>query len=269
MTVPKPSPPRGWYADPAGAHAWRWWDGERWTDDLHAFSTDRSAPLTESLAAERRAAGRLVPTGLVLVAVAVVLGSVLRAFDVTWLSATWHWFGHAVTVLKQGGSASSLPPAPVRNQAISVLATFVVLPLEVVAVVMVLSFQYRAALAAKALGLPQRLNPVFGIISWFIPLASFILPWVAWSDLLPRSHPVRRQVLVAWVAVVDIQVLSLAAFGAATVSSTLVGVCSAAQIVGVGIILRLLPAIVTAVVDVHRIGAGEPISPEHRATPGT
>ena len=268
MTDPKPSPPRGWYADPAGTHAWRWWDGARWTDDLHPFSADRSAPLREALAAEQRAAGRLVPTGLILVAIAVALSTVLRAFDVAWLSAMWHWLGHAITVIKKGGSASSLPPAPVRNQAVSLLTTFVLLPLEVVAMIIVLGFQYRAALTAKALGLPQRLNPVFGVVSWFIPLANLILPWMAWYDLLPPGHPVRQRLLIAWMAIVSIEAVSLAAVGAAAISSTLVGVCSAAQIIGTGIILRLAPAIIATVVDIHRIGAGEPISAGHGAAPG-
>jgi len=30
-TAGGPAPPAGWYADPSGTHAWRWWDGARWT----------------------------------------------------------------------------------------------------------------------------------------------------------------------------------------------------------------------------------------------
>jgi hypothetical protein len=29
-------PPAGWYPDPAGAAAWRWWDGRSWTWHTHA-----------------------------------------------------------------------------------------------------------------------------------------------------------------------------------------------------------------------------------------
>lgn len=29
-------PPAGWYADPYGAAALRWWDGTRWTEHLQA-----------------------------------------------------------------------------------------------------------------------------------------------------------------------------------------------------------------------------------------
>jgi membrane protease YdiL (CAAX protease family) len=30
-----PVPAAGWYADPSGRSAWRWWDGEAWTDWVH------------------------------------------------------------------------------------------------------------------------------------------------------------------------------------------------------------------------------------------
>jgi hypothetical protein len=34
--APSPSPPpAGWYADPAGGDASRWWDGERWTEHVN------------------------------------------------------------------------------------------------------------------------------------------------------------------------------------------------------------------------------------------
>jgi hypothetical protein len=32
------SPPPGWYRDPSGSFAWRWWDGRSWTS--HTASHD-------------------------------------------------------------------------------------------------------------------------------------------------------------------------------------------------------------------------------------
>ncbi|HEY5097961.1 MAG TPA: DUF2510 domain-containing protein, partial [Acidimicrobiales bacterium] len=29
--TPQGGPPPGWYPDPSGERAWRWWDGARWT----------------------------------------------------------------------------------------------------------------------------------------------------------------------------------------------------------------------------------------------
>jgi Protein of unknown function (DUF2510) len=37
--VPAGSPPPGWYSDPSGSLAWRWWDGRAWTS--HTAARDR------------------------------------------------------------------------------------------------------------------------------------------------------------------------------------------------------------------------------------
>ena len=39
-------PPPGWYADPSGARRWRFWDGERWTDDFSQWPGDQGPPTT-------------------------------------------------------------------------------------------------------------------------------------------------------------------------------------------------------------------------------
>lgn len=33
------APGAGWFPDPAGAPAYRWWNGVAWTDDLHPFGS--------------------------------------------------------------------------------------------------------------------------------------------------------------------------------------------------------------------------------------
>ena len=33
--------PAGWYPDPSGAEALRWWDGARWTDESHPVPSQR------------------------------------------------------------------------------------------------------------------------------------------------------------------------------------------------------------------------------------
>lgn len=37
MPPPPTGHPVGWYADPGGEPAWRWWDGRQWTAHLHPF----------------------------------------------------------------------------------------------------------------------------------------------------------------------------------------------------------------------------------------
>ena len=43
----QPSVPAGWYDDPSGAEALRYWDGTSWTDDLHPRGAD-TTPVTSS-----------------------------------------------------------------------------------------------------------------------------------------------------------------------------------------------------------------------------
>ena len=36
--------PAGWYADPSGQHALRWWDGNAWTDHVTAPGPTQTEP---------------------------------------------------------------------------------------------------------------------------------------------------------------------------------------------------------------------------------
>jgi uncharacterized protein YxjI len=38
------APPAGWYADPSGQHALRWWDGNTWTEHTHESQPEASKP---------------------------------------------------------------------------------------------------------------------------------------------------------------------------------------------------------------------------------
>lgn len=186
---------------------------------------------------------------------ALLLGIVLRVSDVAWLAATWHWISHAYDLARSGASSSSLPPAPARATWSSSLSTFVELPLEIVALVLVLTFQHRAAGVAKALGLRTRLSPTWGVISWFIPLANLFLPLIAWFDLLPTRARGRGTLAVAWALFLVSELLTIGVFAVANTSTWWVGLISAAQAIGFLVGLVLIRQVIVAVVDEHEIGA--------------
>ena len=256
MTPPSSPPPRGWYPDPAGGSAWRWWDGQRWTEHLEPYARPLSAEVAPLLEREQRAGSRLLPAGLILIAIAVVLGTVVRAFESSYLTATWHWFRQALTLAEQGKSTSAAGNPPVAPTLAALATNLIVLPLEIVGLVLLLTFQHRAASAARALGLPQRLSPTFGVVSWFIPFAVLVLPWMAWQDLLPRTDPRRQTMTAIWLLALASGALGLAGLALLLVSTFLAGLASAAELIAALLALRLAPGVIEAVLDAHRSGAG-------------
>jgi len=256
VTAPPPLPPRGWYPDPGGSASWRWWDGARWTDDLEPFARPAAPSTTPLLEREAHAAGRLVPLGLVLLAVAVLIASLVRSFETTYYLATWHWFRHAYALARHGASTAGAGPPPNAPAGARLASIVLVLPAQILGLFLVLSFQHRAATAAKAVGIPQRLSPRFGVIGWFIPLANLVLPWMAWRDLLPAGHPRRASVTTVWLLGLGSGLASLAAVGATITSTTLAGLCSGASVLLAIIALRKVPDIVTEVGEAHAASRG-------------
>jgi hypothetical protein len=186
---------------------------------------------------------------------ALFLGIVVRVSDVAWMAATWHWLGHAYDQAKSGASSSSLPAAPARSSWSSALSTFIELPLEIVALVVILTFQHRAAGVAKSLGLRTRLSPTWGVIVWFIPLANLFLPLMAWFDLLPTRARGRAALGTAWTLILVSELLTILAFALAGHSAWWVGLISGAQAIGFLAGLVLIRQGVEAVITEHGRGA--------------
>jgi hypothetical protein len=209
------------------------------------------APLLER---ESEAAGRLVPLGLILFGICVVAGEVVRAFETSYIIATWHWIHHAWGSALQGAGAGTLGPVPTAPTGARILS-FLMLPLEIVGLVFLLTFQHRAATTAKALGIPQRLSPTFGVVGWFIPLGQLVLPWMAWRDLLPRTHPSRSTVTALWLLLLAWNVTSILAVVLTITSTVLAGLCSAVGLILAILALRLTPSVVTAILETHRSGS--------------
>jgi hypothetical protein len=68
------------------------------------------------------------------------------------------------------------------------------------AVVVACVWQHRAASAGRALGIPSRRSPAWGVGSWFVPVVNLWVPYSAIRDCLPPDHPQRPRVLQWWVA---------------------------------------------------------------------
>jgi hypothetical protein len=98
-------PAAGWYADPAGAAAFRWWDGAGWTEGTHtgAVPTAPAAP-----APVRR---NLQPSK-------TRWSSLLAAFPVVYPLVV----GMAAGIAYAGGAASSVPTVIGVALAVAVLA---------------------------------------------------------------------------------------------------------------------------------------------------
>ena len=145
------------------------------------------------------AEGRMVPwarRAVVAYAVlAVAQGAVALAYartlrrELTYIGAAWDAGQHHQT----------LPVAPQVSAGFSTYTDLVAAG-TVAALILLLVWQYRAAVAARSLGLPARRSPGWGVGSWFVPVVNLWLPYGAIRDCLPPGHPGRRRVLRYWLA---------------------------------------------------------------------
>ena len=248
-------PPRGWYPDPGKTKAWRWWDGEAWSSELHPYIPLSRTVTREQRAQEVRTGSRLLRLGLLFFFLSAILAATLRIVDINWMASMWHWIRQAYSLAAQGKSSSSLPRPPARAAWSSELSTLVVLPLELVALVFTLTFQYRSATVAKNLGLCTRLTPAVGVVGWFLPLANFVMPLMAWLDLLPQRHPRRLLIWLAWALLGISELLTIGIFAVAGNSAPLAGLLSLLQVFGFLGGLASIRLAITAVLSEHGVGA--------------
>ena len=71
-------PPPGWYPDPGGQPAFRWWDGHDWTWHVAPYPAPRPAQRVEEPEQRGRIPARAAWWGLAGVAVGFVLGGILQ-----------------------------------------------------------------------------------------------------------------------------------------------------------------------------------------------
>jgi hypothetical protein len=245
-------PPRGWYPDPAGSPAWRWWDGARWTADTHAYVSTAVVP-SDQLAAEEAAAGRLGRIGVPIFVVIAFLDLIGRVADAEYMAATVRWFRSSMAQIGTPGFVALQPP---RQPLLSSLLFLPELVGSIVVLVLLCTAQHKMATVARDLKIRSRLSPNWGVVGWFIPLADFVLPLLAWHDLVPDGHPLRRQMSGLWAAYLASAAFGIGCFAASLVSTVLVAVLAVLALASQLIVARMLPGILAGVVAHHASAAG-------------
>jgi hypothetical protein len=251
-------PPPGWYPDPAGEKAWRWWDGHQWT----AYASDPSPPgvgdvggaaaapapayatptspgyqqsgypgypgppsVHERFAAEQKAApwAKRALAGYLLVIVVTAL--------LAWAeSSTLREVFHNLRIQVDTGVVQSQTN---NNSATLNLFSLLNLMVEVPVYVLFLTWQYKAAVTARLLRIPARRSPGLGVGSWFIPVVGLWFPYQAIRDCLPPEDPGRRAVARMWACFIATAVMNLATSVLAWVG-TPIGFATAAVALGFG-----------------------------------
>ena len=217
-----PGAPPGWYPDPAGGPGQRWWDGYAWTEATvlpqhpppppWAGAGPPQGPATEvapwAVASQRltdfNATGLvneemwMVPVARVAVvmpAVYYLVTLVLQRVNADQLRSA----GHQLRL--DWHAAQNGQPAPQfhGSSGFSPINLIVGL-LALAAVVVACMWQHRAASAARALGVPSRRSPGWGVGAWFVPVVNLWVPYSAIRDCLPPDDPHRPRVLHWWIA---------------------------------------------------------------------
>ena len=220
-----PGAPPGWYPDPAGGPGQRWWDGYAWTESTvlpqrppprrpgpvrrrprvqptavapWAEASQRLATVTTANLVDNEL--RLAPLArfaVVLPAIYSLVNLIENRINAQQLRNAGHQFHlefHDAEVGKKAPAYHGVAPS------YGVLF-FLLVVLTAIAVVVACVWQHRAASAGRALGIPARYSPAWGVGAWFVPVANLWIPYGAIRDCLPPDDPRRvRRVLQWWIA---------------------------------------------------------------------
>jgi hypothetical protein len=143
------------------------------------------------------------------------------------------------------------PPYHAQSNALTPVGLLVGL-LTVVAVIIACIWQHKAASAARALGLPARHSPGWGVGAWFVPVVSLWMPYQAVSDCLPAGHAQRPRVLHWWLAWLVANVLTVTAGGLALFSTGAALAVSIPAALASLVVIAWAPGIVLAIAAAHQ-----------------
>jgi hypothetical protein len=269
-----PGAPPGWYPDPAGGPGQRWWDGYAWTDATvlphqpppppWAGAAPPTGPPTETapwaVAAQRLSdynANGLVEAELRMRRMARVAVALPAACNIVQL-VIWRLtanrylaLGHQFRIDWEYAQMHKTPPAYTGPNAVTP-GSLLVNAVYVVAVIVALVWQHRAASAGRALGIPSGQSPAWGVGAWFVPVVNLWIPYHAVRDCLPPGDSHRPRVLqwwIAWVLAFGIGV----AFGITALFSSGGALALAIPIAVLDLaIIAWAPGIVNAIASAHQ-----------------
>jgi hypothetical protein len=243
------TPPIGWYPDPAGAPAWRRWEGRDWGTDTVAYG--QAGPDSTLVAAEGRAWSRLHP----IIAFAIASPAVLLAVLSTqrpYLREIAVWDRQFMSALQHGTARPSLPRFP--GSSAVVMLTVVAGILAIVGLASWFAYVTAATRVAKAAGYANTHSRAETTILFLIPILGIFLAWTATRDCLPKGHEACRPLAEGWTLIAVGEVLWIA-FGQVAgnlgdgAAAWSVVIASALVWVAAAIIL---PKGLAAIVDDHR-----------------
>jgi hypothetical protein len=186
--------------------------------------------------------------------IAIAFPAILILIDlIGWVASASQWrnFGHQFHVALNAAQNHQTAPvltAPDPYGGLSaVLALF-----GIAAIVVECVWQFRAASAARAMGLPAKRSPGWGVGFWFIPVVNLWMPYQAIRDCLAHDDPKRAMVLRYWLLYVGMELgVGLTIIG--LMASTPVGVVFA---LGTGLcalgVLDTAPRVVVSIAVAHR-----------------
>ncbi len=273
-----PGAPPGWYDDPAGGSGQRWWDGYSWSEAtvLPQRQPPPPPPAWTGAAAPQGPASHVAPwavaserlntftttqlvddeRGLVPVArFAVAVPAVyflvtllLQRVNANQLRSAGHQFRI------DWDAAQSGAPTPAYHATSSTLTPIGLLVglATVVAIVFACIWQHRAASAGRALGIPSRSSPAWGVGCWFVPIVNLWMPYAAVRDCLPPDHPYRPRVLRWWIALLAAGFLTLTAGAFALFSTGAALVFSVPAALASLAVIAWAPGIVLAIAACHQ-----------------
>jgi hypothetical protein len=190
------------------------------------------------------ALARIAITFPAIVTLVNVIGCVADA-------SQWRNYGHQFHLALNAAQNHQTVPVPAAPDPYGGLSTVLIL-LGIAAIVVECVWQFRAASAARAIRLPAKRSPGWGVGFWFIPVVNFWMPYQAIRDCLAYDDPNRAVVLRYWLLYVGmiaglvLTIIGLMAWTPAGVVFALgAGLCALG-------VLATAPRVVMSIAAAHR-----------------